>query len=172
MRKLLYVAVMAMIMSGTASAADNRVDGLRPDAPELATPGNNAIGVRTLELVNKGQVDILKVEAGKPLPQYDRPLTVEVWYPSDGTNRGGEYKDVYIRDGQTRVTLYGQAVRDAAPAKPAQAAGSEIRPRGDGSIKQGYEQLSERTGKCRNHRSYRLFHGRLWRCDHSWRRRY
>ena len=121
MRKLLYVAVMAMIMSGTASAADNRVDGLRPDAPELATPGNNAIGVRTLELVNKGQVDILKVEAGKPLPQYDRPLTVEVWYPSDGTNRGGEYKDVYIRDGQTRVTLYGQAVRDAAPAKPAQA---------------------------------------------------
>lgn len=121
MRKILGILILGLTMSGTASAADNRVDGLRPDAPELAAPGENAVGVRTLQFVNKGQVDILKVEASNSLPTYDRPLTVEVWYPSDGAKRGGNYENVYLRDGKTQVTLFGQAVRDAAPAKPATA---------------------------------------------------
>ena len=121
MRKILKIAMMGLIMSSTAFATENRVDGLRPDAPELAKRGDYAVGVRTIQLTNKDQVDILKVEADKLLPKYDRPLTVEVWYPSDGTNRGGEYNNVYLRDGKTQVTLYGQAVRDAAPAAPATA---------------------------------------------------
>ncbi|WP_288904936.1 hypothetical protein [uncultured Sneathiella sp.] len=121
MRKILGILILGLTMSGTVSAADNRVDGLRPDAPELAAPGDNAIGVRTLQFINKGQVDILKVEAGKPLPTYDRPLTVEVWYPSDGAKRGGNYENVFLRDGKTQVTLFGQAVRDAEPAKPTAA---------------------------------------------------
>ncbi|MDF2366346.1 hypothetical protein [Sneathiella sp.] len=121
MRKILITAIMGFIMGGTALAADNRVDGLRPDAPELAKPGDYTVGVQTIQLINKDQVDILKVEADKPLPKYDRPLTVEVWYPSDGAKRGGEYNNVYLRDGKTQVTLYGQAVRDAAPATTAMA---------------------------------------------------
>ncbi len=117
MRKIVPMLMMGVLMVGTAWAADNRVDGLRPDAPELAAPGASAIGVRTIQLLHKDQVDILKVEDGKPLPKYDRPLTVEVWYPSDGAKRGGQYENVFIRDGKTQVTLYGQAVRDAAPVK-------------------------------------------------------
>ncbi len=115
MRKLVGILILGLMMSGTASATDNRVDGLRPDAPELAASGKYAIGVRTLQFVNKGQTDILKVEADKPLPIYDRPLTVEVWYPSDGAVRGGKYENVYLRDGKTQVTLFGQAARDAVP---------------------------------------------------------
>lgn len=52
-----------------------------PDAPELAHPGNWQVGVRTLELLHENQPDILNFEENKT-PEYDRPLTVEVWYPA------------------------------------------------------------------------------------------
>jgi predicted dienelactone hydrolase len=48
---------------------------------------------------------------------YDRPLTVEVWYPAKlaaGQAPAGQYK-VLPRDGKTEVTLVGRAVRDALP---------------------------------------------------------
>jgi len=117
MKKLIAGVLVTVLMGGAAIAADNRVDGLRPDAPELAKPGEATIGVRTLDLVHKNQIDILNVKAGEAHPKYDRPLTVEVWYPSGEDKRGGVYKDVFIRDGHTKVDLYGQAVRDAKPAK-------------------------------------------------------
>ena len=98
-------------------AESNRIDGIRPDAPELAAQGRYSIGVRTIEIVNPGQINILAVESGKPLPRYDRPLTLEVWYPaalSDADARGGSY-EVYLRDGKTQAELFGSAVRDAPP---------------------------------------------------------
>jgi predicted dienelactone hydrolase len=98
-------------------AQDNRIDLVRPDAPELAAAGAHAIGVRTLDLVHKDQVDILNVEAGKDHPRYDRPLTVEIWYPAEGDAVGGTYEGVFRRDGVTQVSLEGRAVRDAAPKK-------------------------------------------------------
>ena len=52
-----------------------------PNAPELAPRGKYAVGVRTLEVVNKNQVDVLKSRAGVD-PLYDRSLTLEVWYPA------------------------------------------------------------------------------------------
>jgi hypothetical protein len=116
MKIIMGILMTGLVMSGTAMADTNRVDGQRPDAPELAAPGPNAVGVRTLNLVNKGQIDIVNVKDGKK-PMYDRPLTVEVWYPSDGATKGGAYKNVFLRDGKTQVTLHGQAARDAAPAK-------------------------------------------------------
>jgi predicted dienelactone hydrolase len=122
MKKLITGIIVGVVMGGTALAADNRVDGLRPDAPELAKPGSVSIGVRTLNLVHKNQIDILKVKSGEAHPIYNRPLTVEVWYPSGEDKRGGKYENVYLRDGKTQVTLYGQAVRDAKPAVPVQAA--------------------------------------------------
>ncbi|TQV81998.1 alpha/beta hydrolase family protein [Denitrobaculum tricleocarpae] len=95
----------------------NRIDQLRPDAPALAAHGPHAIGVRTLEVSNPNQIDILRVLEGQPLPRYDRPLTLEVWYPAalkeDVTQRGSY--DVFLRDGKTEVTLHGRAVRDAEP---------------------------------------------------------
>ncbi|WP_163383728.1 poly(ethylene terephthalate) hydrolase family protein [Cyclobacterium jeungdonense] len=52
-----------------------------PDAPELAYRGNFQVGVQTLELLHKNQPDILNYKENET-PEYDRPLTVEVWYPA------------------------------------------------------------------------------------------
>ncbi|MFT5482746.1 MAG: putative dienelactone hydrolase [Halieaceae bacterium] len=55
---------------------------MRADAPELATRGNYRVGVRTLHLFNPDQLDILNYSEATPNPRYDRPLTMEVWYPA------------------------------------------------------------------------------------------
>lgn len=119
--KSFAAAILFAIMPLAAAAQENRIDLVRPDAPELAAIGDLAVGVRTLNLVNRGQKDILKVEAGKPHPVYDRALTIEVWYPAEGSQTGGKYENVLLRDGKKTITLTGRAVRDAAPAKPDQA---------------------------------------------------
>ncbi len=69
-------------ISVTLSAQDDFLYGdAMPDAPELAVRGDHTLGVRTLELVHKDQVDILNSKEGKD-PIYDRKLTVEMWYPA------------------------------------------------------------------------------------------
>ena len=106
-----------LALAGAVQAQDNRIDTIRSDAPELAPYGKLNVGVKTLNLVNPGQQDIVKFKAGQPMPMYDRPLTVEVWYPAKlaaGQGPAGQYK-VLPRDGKTEVTLYGRAVRDAQP---------------------------------------------------------
>ncbi|MCP5380779.1 MAG: dienelactone hydrolase [Kordiimonadaceae bacterium] len=107
--------MLGIMTTINSNARDNSVDGLWPDAPDLASPGHYKIGVRTLYLSHKNQIDVINIEKGKPLPHYDRPLTVEVWYPADTDKVGGTYKNVYLRDGKTLVDLYGSAVRDAKP---------------------------------------------------------
>ncbi|MBX9600117.1 MAG: hypothetical protein K2X35_03895 [Bryobacteraceae bacterium] len=93
------------------------------DAPELAHRGAYKAGVRTLELVNPGQPDILRFDKEtKKAPLHDRKLPVEIWYPA------------VIADGQREHTVYtspmprswpgvppsfqfpGKALRDAPPA--------------------------------------------------------
>ena len=107
------LAAVAAILAAPALA--NPIDVIRPDAPELAPYGSRPIGVQTLELVNPGQVDIVNID-GNDTPLYDRPLTLEIWYPAaDGTAPGGSYRAT-LRDGKTQVTLTGRAARDAAPA--------------------------------------------------------
>ena len=102
-------------MMATPLIAENRIDRVRPDAPALAAYGPHVIGVQTLEFSHPGQIDILNTTADAE-PTYDRPLTVEVWYPAvEGTQPGGTYS-AFLRDGQTEVTLHGQAARDATPA--------------------------------------------------------
>lgn len=54
---------------------------LLPDAPELAKRGAYNVGVQTIKLVHKNQLNILQHKDGIT-PTYDRPLTVEVWYPA------------------------------------------------------------------------------------------
>ena len=97
---------------------ENRIDLIRPDAPELAAPGPHRIGVTTLHAVDRGRPDIAGAVAGEPVSVYDRPLTLEVWYPADvaADTPPTPYENVLLRDGETRATLHGQAVRDAAPA--------------------------------------------------------
>ncbi len=95
-------------------AAQNPIDTVRPDAPELAAFGVLPIGVQTLQFTNPGQIDILNV-TDIEMPIYDRAITVEVWYPAaPGTGQGGTYTAT-LRDGVTQVTLTGRAVRDATP---------------------------------------------------------
>ncbi len=93
-----------------------------PDAPELAHRGDYTIGVRTLNLVHKGQVDILNSKKGVD-PTYDRPLTVEVWYPAAlpvDTDASVIYNEVMGSSNDSLrplipFTFKGRAVRDAAP---------------------------------------------------------
>ena len=116
--KSLWVG-LTVVLSSTLPvwSQENRIDSIRPDAPELAKYGAFGVGVRTARFVNANQVDVLKAKAGEPLPRYDRALTVEVWYPSKATPAGpgaGEYR-VISRDPKREVTLLGKAVRDALP---------------------------------------------------------
>ena len=115
--------VAGLSLHGPAAAQDNRIDTIRPDAPVLAKYGSLGVGVKTLTLTNPKQLDIVKSKAGEPMPTYDRPLTVEVWYPgktleAPTTNipapATGQYR-TFIRDGKTETLLSGKATRDAAP---------------------------------------------------------
>jgi predicted dienelactone hydrolase len=91
---------------------DNRIDLIRPDAPELARLGAHPVGVKTLELVNPAQLDVLAAIAGQPAVS-DRKLVVELWYPAATRGAGSTYATV-SRDGRTPVRLFGSATRDAA----------------------------------------------------------
>jgi predicted dienelactone hydrolase len=67
-------------------------------------------------------VDVARTETGKPAPLYDRPLKAEIWYPAKRESDlpfCSEYENVMTRDGKTIVSLWGQAARDAEPAKEA-----------------------------------------------------
>lgn len=112
------LALATALPSSTLAAnnqIENRIDHIRPDAPELASFGSHPIGVQTLEFTNPGQNDILNT-TDDTQPLYDRALTVEVWYPAvPETESGGSYQAI-LRDGKTEVTLQGRAARDAAPA--------------------------------------------------------
>ena len=93
-----------------------------PDAPELSDRGAYTIGVRTLNLVNANQVDILNSKGDKDA-KYDRPMTVEVWYPANipsGTEAIVTYEEVMGTRGDSLrplipFTFKGRAVRDATP---------------------------------------------------------
>ena len=98
------------------AVAENRIDTIRPDAPELAAYGDQAVGVREMTFTIEDTVDVVNTGADGEIARYDRPLTVEIWYPAaEGTEPGGTY-DTVQRDGAP-ITLTGQAVRDAAVAQ-------------------------------------------------------
>ncbi|MCX7298890.1 MAG: dienelactone hydrolase [Rhodobacterales bacterium] len=91
----------------------NRIDLVRPDAPELVAFGPHCIGVRTITVINPGQPDVVRATETE-VPVYDRALKVEIWYPAaDDTVPGGTYNTV-LRDGVTPAVLSGRAAQDAA----------------------------------------------------------
>lgn len=111
----LALATTALASGISGARAENRIDQIRPDAPELAQFGNHPIGVQTLKFIDTDRPDILGTTA-EAQPVYDRELTVEVWYPAAaGTEPGGSYQTV-LRDGRTETSLQGRAARDATPA--------------------------------------------------------
>lgn len=95
----------------------NRIDLVRPDAPSLAQYGNYDIGVRTMTLIDPGRVDVLNTQRGDVNKIYQRRLTAEIWYPAQlasGQSTGGQYSAI-TRNPKITATLFGKAVRDAAP---------------------------------------------------------
>lgn len=119
-RSLAVVTLLATTGAGFTqdlASHDNRIDLMRSDAPVLARVGPFAVGVQTLDVVNPDQLDIVSVTGPDAMPRYDRPLTLEVWYPTAEPKPDAPqaYEDVLIRDGKRRITLYGAALRDAAP---------------------------------------------------------
>jgi len=115
---------MALLSFATAQTGEFVYGDPRPDAPELAPRGPFAVGVRTLEMVNPDQLDVLAVTEETPNPRYDRPLTVEVFYPGavpEGEEARTVYRDVlgYGPDNPERPNtpfeFPGRALRNAAP---------------------------------------------------------
>ena len=122
---LLITIIMLIANTGTAQEAVTPFlfgDAL-PDAPELAKRGDHKVGVRTVELMNKDQVDILNSKDGVEA-RYDRPLTVEVWYPAVIPADAQElvtYDEVLGINGDPKrplipFTFQGRALRDATPS--------------------------------------------------------
>ncbi len=85
----------------------NRIDGMRPDAPEGARFGAWPVGVRMLDLVHRDRPDVLRGGLR------DRQLRVELWYPARAAE-GTRYPTV-LRDG-TAAVLHGRAGREAEAA--------------------------------------------------------
>src|ERR1700733_14375650 len=81
MRKLLLLALV--FASHGSVLAGEPPSRFGVDAPELARLGDQAVGVRTLHLVQPAQFDVLAFDAAKGTgPLVDRSLTVELWYPA------------------------------------------------------------------------------------------
>jgi len=129
-RRFFRLALLAGLLccAGLAQPGAGVYFGVPPvDAPELAHRGPHSVGVRTLEVVNPGQIDILNsdTETGKA-PLYDRPLTLEVWYPAvipEGEREQTTYTGPMPGRRGARpdgipdfFEIRGKALRDAPPA--------------------------------------------------------
>ena len=125
---LLILASAWQLRAQPAAAPPTTFFSVPPaDAPELAHRGGYGVGVRTIDLTNPGQPDILNFDkqTGKA-PLYDRPLKIEVWYPAtipSGTVERTDYEMALPRGrnaaaaGAPRtVSIAGKALRDAPPA--------------------------------------------------------
>jgi len=108
--------LVALFVSVSTIAQENRIDIVRADAPELASFGSYDIGVNTLEMVARDSIDVVDTERGSENIIYDRLLTVEIWYPADlgGSEPGGSYEAI-TRNPEITATLRGKAVRAAQP---------------------------------------------------------
>jgi hypothetical protein len=77
--RLSIVLVTLALAGAGALAQPTRIDVVTPIAPELAPYGRDAVGVRTLTVVDRNRADILNTKEGAPTARYDRRLVVQVW---------------------------------------------------------------------------------------------
>lgn len=118
-RHFLNALFYSCVAFAIPAQAENRIDGQRPDAPGLAAYGSYDVGTRPEELINPGQINIIAIdpsgEAPAEFPLYDRPLTVQLWYPAYPGASGSNELRAFMRDGRTEIGLNGQATLWAAP---------------------------------------------------------
>jgi predicted dienelactone hydrolase len=110
-----------LIPSVHAQSGDFLYGDQLPDAPELSARGEYKVGVQTINLVHKNQVDILNSKEGKD-PLYDRPITIEIWYPASVSEDAKTvvYDEVMGTANDslrplTPFTFKGKAYREAKP---------------------------------------------------------
>lgn len=110
------MAAAATLICALPALAENRIDLIRPDAPERAARGAHPVGVQAQTFTDPGRIDVIAAADGGT-PTTDRLFQTEIWYPAaTGTEPGTTY-DTILRDGVTPTTLTGSAARDAAPAE-------------------------------------------------------
>jgi predicted dienelactone hydrolase len=117
MKKLLFFFVLLLPLYVFASEGFLIGDTL-PDAPLLAKRGDFEVGVRTIEVVNKNQLNVLAYTAENQNPRYDRRLKLEIWYPAViPSNR--EAMTVYADEWYTSeaIIYQGRALRNAEPVQ-------------------------------------------------------
>ena len=116
-------AFLALVIAmASAAAAPDAPSRPAVDAPELAKLGPFGVGVRTISLIQKDQVDVLAFDpATRIAPRHDRTLQVDLWYPAEIP--AGASPETYAGSfpaeppaALTRFTIPGIAVRDAKPA--------------------------------------------------------
>ena len=113
--KFMPIIVAGATLFAGGVSADNRIDTIRPDAPELAGYGELTVGVTTRTFTMADQIDVAATGATGDIVRADRSLTVEIWYPAlANTVPGGQYEAV-TRDPATTVMLDGYATRGALP---------------------------------------------------------
>lgn len=119
MRNILLLATALYCGPALASEPPGRMG---VDAPQLARLGDQAVGVKTLHLVQHDQVDVLAFDAAKgSAPSVDRALTVELWYPARPNPSAPRV--VYLASlpseppaPPAQFSIPGIAVRDAPPS--------------------------------------------------------
>jgi predicted dienelactone hydrolase len=112
--------LIGLLMAASAVAAE---PPSRPgtNAPELARLGTHAVGVKTITLVDRNQVDIVGWDPKSgAAPKHDRNLTVEIWYPA--TPAKGAVPETYSASMESEppappaaFKIQGIAVRGAPP---------------------------------------------------------
>ena len=94
MNKLLLTIIIPFFSFGQSEFNSFYIGDPLPDAPILAARGKLKVGVKTIQVVNPNQIDILSSDEEKTV-LYDRPLTLEIWYPA---SLGIEEKEEVIYD--------------------------------------------------------------------------
>ncbi len=117
----LFILTGISIPSTQAQTKEFLYGDALPDAPELSARGSYEVGVQTINLVNPDQVDILNSKGGKD-PKYDRPITIEVWYPAEVEENANTaiYEEVMGTANDSLrplipFTIKGRAYRNASP---------------------------------------------------------
>ena len=103
-KKYIVSFVLVALAARAMAIADQFFEAPSPVAPSLAAFGEYKVGVKTLDITNKNQLDVQDFQS-----RTDRTLKLEVWYPAK--MREGETKTSY-----ENVTRLGKAFEIQANA--------------------------------------------------------
>jgi predicted dienelactone hydrolase len=117
----LLIGAVGWMLAVAALAVEVPPSQFGVDAPELARLGDFAVGVRSVELVEPAQVDLLAYDPTRGMaPKHDRHLTVDIWYPARNSIMAQRetYSAAFPAEPPAEATKFsvpGIAVRDAKP---------------------------------------------------------